>query len=123
VFNLAKDVIGDRRHRLAAKTLQRIMVLKDSISHEIDQDSEGSPEPDSDDDQAPYEEVTDIQDLHNLDRPRVGFDDQSSSFHEDVNEGSISPTPIWANDSTSSQDIGPTLRPPRVRKRPARFLE
>jgi hypothetical protein len=50
VFNLAKDVIGDRRHRLAAKTLQRIIVLKDSISHKIDQDSKGSPEPDSDDD-------------------------------------------------------------------------
>jgi hypothetical protein len=94
VFNLAKDIIGDRRHRLAAKTLQRIIVLKDSISHKIDQDSKGSPKPNSNDNQAPYKEVTNIQDLHNLDRPRVGFDDQSSSFHEDVNEGSISPTPI-----------------------------
>jgi hypothetical protein len=50
VFNLAKDIIGDRRHRLATKTLQQIIVLKDSISYEIDQDSKGSPEPDSDDD-------------------------------------------------------------------------
>jgi len=33
-FNVAKDVIGDRRHRLSAKTMQQIMVFKDTISQE-----------------------------------------------------------------------------------------
>jgi hypothetical protein len=33
---MAKDVIGDRRHCLAVKTIQQIMILKDSISREID---------------------------------------------------------------------------------------
>ncbi|EMD63973.1 hypothetical protein COCSADRAFT_50538, partial [Bipolaris sorokiniana ND90Pr] len=28
VFNIAKDTIGDRRHRLSAQTIQQIMVLK-----------------------------------------------------------------------------------------------
>jgi hypothetical protein len=73
---LARDVIGDRRHQLAPKTIQRVIVLKDSISYEMDENSTGSPSPDSDEDQAPYEEVTDLHDLHCLDRPRAGFDSQ-----------------------------------------------
>ncbi|KAI1685869.1 Dimer-Tnp-hAT dimerization containing protein [Pyrenophora tritici-repentis] len=37
VFNVAKDVIGSRRHRLSARTIQQIMVLKDTISQEEEQ--------------------------------------------------------------------------------------
>ena len=32
VFNVAKDVIGNRRHRLAAQTIRRMMVFKDTVS-------------------------------------------------------------------------------------------
>jgi hypothetical protein len=31
VFNLAKDVIGDRRHRMSAQTLQKVMMIKHHI--------------------------------------------------------------------------------------------
>jgi hypothetical protein len=78
VFSLARDVISDRRHRLAPKTIQQVIVLKDSISYEMDQDSIGSPDPNSDEDQAPYEEVTDLHNLYYLDRLRAGFDSQPS---------------------------------------------
>jgi hypothetical protein len=34
VFNSARDVIGDRRHRLSAQTIRQIMMLKDTIFQE-----------------------------------------------------------------------------------------
>lgn len=45
VFNVAKDVIGDRRHRLHAKTIRDIMFLRDSYTRDenrelIDEDSD-----------------------------------------------------------------------------------
>lgn len=125
VFSLARDVIGNRRHRLAPKTIQRVMVLKDSISYEMDQDSIGSPDPDSDEDQAPYEEVTDLHDLHHLDRPRAGFDSQPSDSDDQGQSSCLdsSETNNQANNQANNYDYGLILRLPRTRKRPARFLE
>lgn len=34
VFNLSKDVIGDRRHRLSTQTIRKIMIFKDIIGLE-----------------------------------------------------------------------------------------
>lgn len=47
VFNIAKDVIGDRRHRLNAQTIRQLLVLKHGMSDEEDsKDLVSSEEPD-----------------------------------------------------------------------------
>ncbi|KAJ8115409.1 hypothetical protein OPT61_g2929 [Boeremia exigua] len=53
VFNTAKDIIGDRRHRLSAQRIRQIMILKDSISHD-EQEEE---------DELPIDEVDDLLEL------------------------------------------------------------
>jgi hypothetical protein len=59
VFNVAKDVIGARRHRLSAQTIQQIMVLKDTISCDMKQTIK------IDEDEVPWDEVDDLYGLPN----------------------------------------------------------
>jgi hypothetical protein len=114
VFNMAKDVIGDRRHRLAAKTIQQIMILKDSISHEMDDGLFDLDSPDRDGDQAPYDEVTE---LFNLDSPTT-----EPRHRQDLDNDLDQSLDIGITE-TISQDDRPALRPPQSRKRPARYLD
>ncbi len=105
VFNTAKDVIGDRRHRLSARTMQQIMVLKDTISQEVEEHTgvgitEGSSS------EAPADEVDDLLEL------QAPIEDALSL--EDIREDELT-----EEDSPSRQrDL-----PPRKRRCPERYRD
>lgn len=61
VFNVAKDVIGDRRHRLATRTIRQIMVLKDTIPQEMERSVQT--QVGVEDEEPPCDEVNDILEL------------------------------------------------------------
>jgi hypothetical protein len=43
VFNTSKDVIGDRRHRLSSQTVRKIMIMKDAIFQDEQDDTPATP--------------------------------------------------------------------------------
>jgi hypothetical protein len=104
VFNMAKDVIGDRRHRLAAQTIQKIMVLKDDILQEAEQPTQ-LPDADRDEDQAPCDEVDDLFEL------TADFEPDMTSDEEEEEVGIMEEEPEVER------------LPPRKRQRPSRYRD
>jgi hypothetical protein len=49
VFNTARDVIGDQRHRLSTRAVRQIMILKDTISSEQCNEEDSLPQDEVDD--------------------------------------------------------------------------
>lgn len=98
VFNIAKDIIGDRRHRLKAQTIRQLLVVKHGISDEDpDEDSRGL---------AFYQEPDDLFELP----AQTEF--HENSLHEQEEEDSLSILDVGNN-------IKVELQPP-PRKRPRR---
>jgi hypothetical protein len=98
---MSKDLISDRRHRLKAKIIQQLMFLKDAISHKVDEASTLS-----DEDEAPYDEVTDLFEPSNLvSSETISLDSEEEHAVEASN---------------NDEEI---LRPLRKRQRPARYRE
>jgi hypothetical protein len=60
VFNIAKDVIGDRRHRLSAQTIRQIMIVKHTI---LGEQPIALPNLRTDEDSVPCDEVDDLLEL------------------------------------------------------------
>jgi hypothetical protein len=88
-------MISDRRHRLSSLTIQKIMVLKDSIISEDIQEEE----------QPPPDEVDDLLDLPACPTPEeILAEDQD----EDVNEGGFDS--IDVGDEVESTVEGHNLR-------------
>ena len=82
VFNVAKDVIGIRRHRLTAQTIQQIMVYRDAITlKEQSKDTNSAPQSDS----LSYE-VEDIFELQAPieDVPQIGESGELDELVEEV---------------------------------------
>lgn len=105
VFNVAKDVIGDRRHHLAAQKIRQILILKHSISQEVD-DHISSTNTDLEDDEVPCDEVSDLFELP------ANVED-SERENEEVS-GAVEEVDM----------IEDELRlPPRKRVRPARYRD
>jgi hypothetical protein len=103
VFNVAKDIIGNRRHHLAARTIQQIMILKQTICQEVDQPTTLA-DTDIAEDLAPIDEVSDLFEL-------------PASFVESV-EQDISEL---ASDVDTLDEESPL--PPRKRLRPERYRD
>jgi hypothetical protein len=101
VFNLARDVIGDRRHRLAAQTIRRIMLIKHAILEEP-QFQESVPF--GPDEQDPIDEIDDLLAL------------PSNPVLEDD-------TPPVYIESSDDEPRTPSRRqqPPRKRVKPSRY--
>lgn len=102
VFNTSKDVIGDRRHRLKARTVQQLMVLKDAISYEDDDIGVSS---DEDDDEAQYDEVTEML------QPPIIVPVETITVDDGEEE--------YVEISNHEEEV----RPLRKRQRPARYRE
>jgi hypothetical protein len=100
VFNSSRDVIGDRRHRLQATTLQKIMFLKDSIAQEDQEDIMDTGN----------EETTDAFE-HPLELPAPGADVANLG-------GDTEPD----TDDDTEQSPSVRHRPKRMRTLPKRYL-
>lgn len=99
VFNTARDVIGDRRHRLSTQTIRQIMILKDTFSKEEDEE-EGT---------LPYDEVDDLLEL-----PACVVTEDEIEIDE-VRSGRVETD--RAGDSTEEEPVTPSRRQQRPRKR------
>ncbi|KAJ8110237.1 hypothetical protein OPT61_g6862 [Boeremia exigua] len=103
VFNTAKDIIGDRRHRLSAQRIRQIMILKDSISHD-EQEEE---------DELPIDEVDDLLELPACPSPESEvIEEEVTDFERGTTEEVELVTP----------DIMREQRP-RKKRRPARYRD
>jgi hypothetical protein len=101
VFNIARDVLGDRRHRLSAQAFREIMIFKDTISQE-------GPE---EEDILPYDEVDDLFELPACEGPVNGTEVEGEE------EGDLN--------SADEEPLTPLRREPRPRKRarPSRYQD
>ncbi|KAI0573130.1 Dimer-Tnp-hAT domain-containing protein [Pyrenophora tritici-repentis] len=106
VFNVAKDVIGHRRHRLSARTMRQIMLFKDSISQDVEQRDTLVVLGDNCSD-APADEVNDLLEVPApvQDAPLIEYRIEREGLADEE-----SPTQLW--------DL-----PPRKRQRPARYCD
>jgi hypothetical protein len=97
VFNTAKDVIGDRRHRLSAQVIRQIMILKDTIQLEEPKE-EGL---------VAYDEVDDLLELPAC----IGPEDPVENEED--------------HDSSDQEPVTPSRREQRPRKRvkPSRYRD
>jgi len=107
VFNVAKDVIGNRRHHLAARTIQQIMVLKQTITEEADQPIDLS-NTSTAEDQEPYDEIDDLFELPAKVELPASFE-RAQSVDQD----------LWEADTVDNE----SPLPPRKRARPARYCD
>jgi len=108
VFNLARDVIGDRRHRLHSQTIRKIMIMKHLISDEqiLDTTLRDTPEEES---QLPSDEQNDL------------FELAADTYSADNDE-----TPVRVDSSENEAEVEtPSRRErrPRKRKMPARYTD
>lgn len=101
VFNTARDVIGDRRHRLSAQTTRKIMILKDSICQGQSQEEE----------LLPADEVDDLLEL-----PAGSDFDSGNETEEDTRDELLVPPVILRALVAPARENSA-----RVRRRPARF--
>jgi hypothetical protein len=127
VFNTAKDVIGDRRHRLSAKTIQRIMVLHDSFREEATQGPQDEREQHGvEEDRLPCDEVDDLVELDGDQgltciSPEVSIVDEEASVPR---RRPYSEAFLGAGDTEPESDHGgPSQRPARIRRPPVRLGE
>jgi hypothetical protein len=99
VFNTARDIIGDRRHRLSAQTIRQIMILKDSIALEQRQEE----------DLPPTNEVDDLLELPACPSP----------------EAEITEARLSGSSTEEEAPVTPSRRQPRPRKRarPSRYCD
>jgi len=97
VFNIARDVLGDRRHKLSSQVIRQIMILKDSIACQQSQEL----------DDAPFDEVDDLLEL-----PACTDEPESSGTESD-------------NSCQEEEPVTPSRRQkhPRKRARPARYCD
>lgn len=103
VFNMARDVIGDRRHRLASTAIQKIMVLKDSLLFEQEKEVEAS-----DDSDLPLDEANDILAIPScVDLTGGDSEEELDGDGADTEEDDRIPTPL--------------RRPARKKAVPAKF--
>lgn len=122
VFNLARDVIGDRRHRLSAQTIRQIMILRHAILDEQsdDKDDEIELPKDEEDDLLELPANTGVftvvddplsSDSNSLDEEGEGFEliTRALSVDEQMDELQMPPTP--------------SRRSGRATKRPRRLYE
>lgn len=122
VFNLARDVIGDRRHRLSAQTIRQVMVLRHAILEEQSGDEDDGTElpRDEDDDLLELPANTGVftvadeplnSDSNSSDGDAEGFELVAgvSSVDEQIDELRMPPTP--------------SRRSARATKRPRRLYE
>jgi hypothetical protein len=100
-FNIARDVLGDRRHRLSAQAFREIMIFKDTILQEGPQEE----------DRLPYDEVDDLFELPACENP-VDRAEIESEREGDLNSGDEGP-------STPSR----REQRPRKRARPLRYRD
>jgi hypothetical protein len=111
VFNTAKDLIGDRRHRLAAQTIRKTMLLKHSISQELD-NAVLPIEACTDSTQLLADEASDLFELSaNVDAVESGeqHNQEDEESMDEISEG-------------YGLEIASPL-PPRKRARPARYRD
>lgn len=109
VFNTSKDVIGDRRHRLSAQTIQQIMILKHALPQEVE------PTTLVDDEPAPSDEVDDLFELPAyVTQPAIGI-----RIEEEIQISSDSDEEL----PTPSTRVERDHPPPRKRVRPLRYRD